>query len=752
MLPSFKANKFSGSDSEPLTSTAAETDSSNNCHDAIPAHLNQKADSELSSPDVTAHRSSIATGGATPIAARESVVRYQMALRETAYTDLRQITIFLGTYNVNGQPPTSGLADWLSIDKDPPDIYAVGFQELDLSKEAFLFNETPREEEWYRAVFRGLHPKGKYRKVKLVRLVGMMLIVFIQEKHWAYVRSVASEVVGTGLMGKMGNKGGVAIRFDLHNSSICFVNSHLAAHTEEVERRNQDYLDICNRLVFSTTFPSKSIKDHDQVFWIGDLNYRLSGDLDLLRVKELLDQNNHQALLQYDQFRAQHAAHKIFIGYQEGPIQFRPSYKYDPGTDNWDTSEKNRAPAWCDRCLWKGDNVQVKDYRSHPGLRMSDHKPVSCFLECGVKIIDTVRYRKIYEEVMKKLDKLENEFLPQVSVDSTEINFGKVSFNEGATKVLTVANTGQVPVQYEFIKKHRDSNYCKPWLACEPYTGFLMPGDNSYITLEVLVDKRTAWSLNSGLDELYDILVLHLDGGKDIFITVSGQYQKSCFGCSIEALIQMHQPISQVPPETVCQYEKAAYPSVDPGNDSDSKQPVLAVPKELWFILDELYRRGMDTPGLFEQPGLSSEIAAIRRTLDDSLPDTLPGSVHSVAESLLIFLETLKEPIIPFGLTQKALDGCTAFASCKMVYTSLPLSHQHVFKHIISFLKEVLLHSNKNGLDAKTLVALFGSAMIRLPPPKYPLGSSISLSQNQPHLDRKRTTFIHHFLVNDLDD
>jgi hypothetical protein len=26
------------------------------------------------------------------------------------------------------------------------------------------------------------------------------------------------------------------------------------------------------------------------------------------------------------------------------------------------------------------------------------------------------------------------------------------------------------------------------------------------------------------------------------------------------------------------------------------------------------------------------------------------------------------------------------------------------------------------------------------------------LSQNQPHLDRKRTTFIHHFLVNDLDD
>lgn len=168
--------------------------------------------------------------------------------------------------------------------------------------------------------------------------------------------------------------------------------------------------------------------------------------------------------------------------------------------------------------------------------------------------------------------------------------------------------------------------------------------------------------------------------------------------------------------------------------------------------MDEIYRRGMDTPGLFEQPGLSSEISSIRSTLDTSLPETLPGSVHSVAEALLIFLETLKEPIIPFSLTQKALDGCGAFPTCKSVYSNLPLSHQHVFKHIVSFLKEVLLHSNKNGLDAKTLVALFGSAMIRLPPPNYPLGSSINLAPNQPHLERKRSMFIHHFLVNDLED
>lgn len=63
-------------------------------------------------------------------------------------------SILTCTWNVNGQPPNGiKLDQWLSTDELPPDIYAIGFQELDLSKEAFLFHETPREEEWRHVIY-----------------------------------------------------------------------------------------------------------------------------------------------------------------------------------------------------------------------------------------------------------------------------------------------------------------------------------------------------------------------------------------------------------------------------------------------------------------------------------------------------------------------------------------------------------------------------------------------------------------------
>lgn len=49
-------------------------------------------------------------------------------------------------------------------------------------------------------------------------------------------------------------------------------------------------------------------------------------------------------------------------------------------------SEKCRAPAWCDRVLWKGDMIKSINYKSYPELKISDHKPVSASFKSQVNV------------------------------------------------------------------------------------------------------------------------------------------------------------------------------------------------------------------------------------------------------------------------------------------------------------------------------------------------------------------------------
>ncbi|XP_066125698.1 type II inositol 1,4,5-trisphosphate 5-phosphatase isoform X1 [Saccopteryx bilineata] len=671
---------------------------------------------------------------------RDTIVKSHLVQKEEDYTYIQNFRFFVGTYNVNGQSPKECLQPWLSHDIQAPDVYCVGFQELDLSKEAFFFHDTPKEEEWFKAVSESLHPDAKYAKVKLIRLVGIMLLLYVRQEHAAHISEVEAETVGTGIMGRMGNKGGVAIRFQFHNTSVCVVNSHLAAHTEEYERRNQDYKDICSRMQFCQVdpgLPPLTISKHDVILWLGDLNYRIE-ELDVEKVKKLIEEKDFETLYGYDQLKTQVAAKAVFEGFTEGELTFQPTYKYDTGSDEWDTSEKCRAPAWCDRILWKGKNITQLSYQSHMALKTSDHKPVSSVFDIGVRVVNEELYRRTLEEIIRSLDKMENANIPSVSLSKREFSFQNVKYMQLRVESFTIHN-GQVPCQFEFINKPDEESYCRPWLSANPSRGFLLPDSAIEIELELFVNKTMATKLNSGEDKIEDILVLHLDRGKDYFLSVSGNYLPSCFGSPIHTLCYMREPILDLPLETV---RKLTLMPLQIEDDGSQLENPMEIPKELWMMVDYLYRNALQQEDLFQQPGLRSEFEQIRDYLDTGMSDTLDtlsASNHSVAEALLLFLESLPEPIICYSAYHNCLECSGNYTASKQVISTLPTFHKNVFHYLMAFLQELLKNSGKNHLDENILASIFGSLLLRNPAGHQKLEMAEK---------KKAQEFIHQFLCN----
>ena len=98
------------------------------------------------------------------------------------------------------------------------------------------------------------------------------------------------------------------------------------------------------------------------VVWMGDFNYRIDGRYD--QVKELAVAGDLLPLLACDQLRREMVAGRVFRGMKEGEITFPPTYKFDKGVEStvaYDTSDKRRTPAWCDRILYRGSTPHCVD-------------------------------------------------------------------------------------------------------------------------------------------------------------------------------------------------------------------------------------------------------------------------------------------------------------------------------------------------------------------------------------------------------
>ena len=197
------------------------------------------------------------------------------------------------------------------------------------------------------------------------------IIVFARCELNTKVKWVETGGLGVGVWG-MGNKGAVGVRLGVRRGGgegtetvLTFVAAHLAPMEEKWERRNEDWKNICEGLVFemmsgeprseskqSETEESEPLLASDQsqggsasrgmfspasnLFFAGDLNYRTSDTAPEPSEHHTWPQptdstseaDHYSHFLPRDQLTRELAANKTLHNLAEAPIDFPPTYKY----------------------------------------------------------------------------------------------------------------------------------------------------------------------------------------------------------------------------------------------------------------------------------------------------------------------------------------------------------------------------------------------------------------------------------------
>lgn len=356
----------------------------------------------------------------------------ELERRLTEYSSFRILKSLHITFNIDaaaaadfGDRELPGL-DLLDKGKDStPDIIIIGFQEMvDLQDTRVMAKSllmgggrrnkggadvgerlSHQARAWTQKIKTEVQRKmaqvdGKtgYRLVLQDSLVGLYSAIFVRESEMINVRDPAIASIKTGFGGRMGNKGAIVASMRIDDTPMAWVNCHLAAGQRHVRQRNADLVNIFE----CTPFTDRAVRsvsckefdafagggdgamilpDHEIVFLSGDLNYRI--DLRRDQCLDLIHKGNWQALLARDQLHRQlreNPAHRL-RPFHEAPIQFAPTYKFDRQTSTYDTSEKQRVPAYCDRILWyarseRAHAIECMDYVCNPHIIASDHRPV----------------------------------------------------------------------------------------------------------------------------------------------------------------------------------------------------------------------------------------------------------------------------------------------------------------------------------------------------------------------------------------
>ncbi|XP_055827714.1 type IV inositol polyphosphate 5-phosphatase 9-like [Solanum dulcamara] len=352
---------------------------------------------------------------------------------QTTSPEIQNFTLFVSSWNVGGIAPPAELnmEDLLHTQSDLADIYVLGFQEIvPLNAGNIIVQEnTSISMQWNSLISAALNKTDaislqkaelgeSHQKVYPLKregsfttsttsnsphfeciiskqMVGIFITIWTRSPLIPHIKHTSVSSVGCGIFGFLGNKGSVSVRFCLHETSFCFVCSHLASGGKQGDNgdRNANASQILSRTRFSSDpfqcLPRK-ILQHDRVIWLGDLNYRIY--LPEPTTRSLVKDGQLSTLLQNDQLKAELREGCTFEGWNEEEIEFAPTYKYNPDSDDYygcdnprGKKEKNRAPAWCDRIIWFGKGLKQRQY-SRGECKLSDHRPVRAIFTAEVKI------------------------------------------------------------------------------------------------------------------------------------------------------------------------------------------------------------------------------------------------------------------------------------------------------------------------------------------------------------------------------
>lgn len=78
-------------------------------------------------------------------------------------------------------------------------------------------------------------------------MVGCFILLFARDEDKNRINNIRTSKVKTGFGGQSGNKGSVAIRFNLDNTSFAFINCHLSSGQSEIAERFEDLREIYKR-------------------------------------------------------------------------------------------------------------------------------------------------------------------------------------------------------------------------------------------------------------------------------------------------------------------------------------------------------------------------------------------------------------------------------------------------------------------------------------------------------------------------